>query len=171
MDNIMGRVETIKREWDSPRHREREKASENFVLWKFFLKLSGRVTVDDEQGLATLVHVGQWYTQPVKTRKSCWKKTDPKGKKRDGKLSIKLVLTWDPTASVITVRYTTANDYVSNPISASKALSISTTSAISTASLEGYEGKGPNIRQTTQHKNTPSETTPPPFFSLIVSSL
>jgi hypothetical protein len=61
--------------------------------------------------------------------------------KGDGKLSIKLALTWDPTAWVITVRYTTANDYVSNPISASKALSISTTSAISTAR---EEEKGPN---------------------------
>ena len=42
---------------------------------EIFLKL--RVTVDDEQGLATLVHVGQIACE---TRKSCWKKTDPKAK-------------------------------------------------------------------------------------------
>lgn len=112
-----------------------------------------------------LLYVGRSVDSLVvlcETRKSRWKKTDPT-QKGEGKLSIKLSLTWDPTASVITVRYTTANDYVSNPISASKALRISTTSAISTASRE--EGKGPN------KPNTKTRSDASPFFLFPVYTL
>lgn len=83
----------------------------------------------------------------------------------------KLVLTWDPTASVITVRYTTANDYVSNPISASKALSISTTSAISTASLEEYEGKGSKQANNPTQKHAERDDASPFFLSLSIALL
>jgi hypothetical protein len=83
----------------------------------------------------------------------------------------KLVLTWDPTASVITVRYTTANDYVSNPISASKSVEHLDHERNFNCQPGRIWGKRVQTGKQPNNKNTPSETTPPPFFSLSIALL
>ena len=154
MDNIMGRVETKERMrlWD----REREKASENFVLWKFSWNSEWQLMMSRVGHACARRSDSLW--NPEKLLEENWSK----GKK--GMESCQSNWPWHGTRQLrlITVRYTTANDYVSNPISASKALRISTTSAISTAR---EEEKGPTNNPTQKRRPTP-----PPFFVFPVFS-